>query len=1203
MRSNSNEVWSGHHGAAKVSNCCSRTSGCRQDFDTDDNVSVVSSTIMNNHNQIRHQNRKTTDVDDTERNRITNEKKKWIPTKTFSRARDNSSSHLWKSALVNVTKQHRRLSDDSHSHPQEDPVHVPVPLPFLVNVIQGSAVVTVVPKESCKYTINGQALSVRSCLDRGDCLRIFAPHTSADWVVSLDQATAFDDFSFTLMRPYDHTHVLRSEASEKSNEEICRRLMRRSNNDLPIAYESDNPSDTGKIEVREKRISDIPDGSNFVGVRLWKLVSKKDDKRQAWRREYDDGAIGWTCDYDKSRVSKQFCFGVKLKLRELEDMCVDVPCDPDNSLHMQRVNFVSKVETNKLLGEAFRFVCQWHPVGKLIDQVKWAKFARKMRFLPGVNNSKHEVDMAFFRQSSQRAGRKLDEEGFKATILDIAKLQYTNVDEENALSLVLWDTVIMLPSVKRLVWFEAKQLAMKQEANRVCAQIRLAACYRRKVAYQTYCKTVQTASKFARIIRWRIATKRIHALAQSLRNDRRFRLRFTAVIKIQKNWRCYHWKSFFVSHLKAKSDNERQEREKHRYLLKQKKLIRETELVYRRVLRIRCVTLVVSMMLKGLSCYEKNIVVDTYVPCTKEVFHFVLNETILRDCMESSLQSDGPLSWNEMLHKDALFLLTKRLMVRFVNRRPIIIFRRRSITEPGELVAKRCTRIGGVVFVLFIYRSPNDFVICAYDRNTSTQFRLVMTLTELQKQLREDSHLQQRKNHHDSIHGNIDSKGVELLTIPKQYKIISWIESKLQVINDPLTRISALVLSKPERKEETRKRASVVIQCAWRQFLSRKVVRSKIKLAFDKVFDRDYCKYYYVHKSKNKCQWGKPRLLEPDDLDDPVDRWEVVFDENGAKYYFNAATGQMSWMTESEAAQIIQRIYRRRDGADIIGGEICLYRAAKALSFIRLTQENFKKDSTELSHICNYALLCHCLQYDFNAAKYLYEEAIRRSPKHPIISRAYGIFILQSCQMPRDESFQKACRLFDEATLNDANLNMFQPTIENFFQWSVIANPRNSLVLLNFALLHQCVFEEYDKADKLYRRAIAIEPSNSLIAMNYKLFDAQRYPGGRYEGKGPSVSAVLRSHISEKRSEWGEWQLMVDEASPRREFQHFWYNSLKKVTLFDEPDWNLVWRERINRSNVISDNSDSEDFVKYFDSQLNMNFMLIKSTGKCVPSI
>lgn len=384
----------------------SRLPGRRQDFD---DCTVVSALM----NSPRHHNHMSKDYAQTRNDEATQ-----ITSKNLT------PSRRWKNAMVKV--KHRRLSGNSHA--QED-ARVPIPLPFLINIVQGSALVTIVPKDSSKYTINGQSVSVKSYLGRGDCIRIFSPHSSADCIVSPDQATIFDDTSFTLMSPYNHSHILRSETLEKANEELCRRLTRRTN-DLPMLHESGNSADAGKIKVEGSQHSAVPDGTNFTEVRLWKLVSKKEEKRKAWRREYDDGEVGWTSDYDKSRVSKQYCFGVKIRLRELEAMCVDLPCDPSNSLHMQRVNYVTKVEASKMLGEAFRFVCQWHPVGKLIDQVKWAKFARKMRFLPGLKNSNHEVDMAFFRQSSQQAGRKLDQEGFTATIQDIARMQFPTADKE-----------------------------------------------------------------------------------------------------------------------------------------------------------------------------------------------------------------------------------------------------------------------------------------------------------------------------------------------------------------------------------------------------------------------------------------------------------------------------------------------------------------------------------------------------------------------------------------------------------------------------------------------------------------------------------------------------------------------------------------------------------------------------------------------------
>ena len=75
------------------------------------------------------------------------------------------------------------------------------------------------------------------------------------------------------MSPYNHSHILRSETLEKANEELCRRLTRRTN-DLPMLHESGNSADAGKIKVEGSQHSAVPDGTNFTEVRLWKLVSK-----------------------------------------------------------------------------------------------------------------------------------------------------------------------------------------------------------------------------------------------------------------------------------------------------------------------------------------------------------------------------------------------------------------------------------------------------------------------------------------------------------------------------------------------------------------------------------------------------------------------------------------------------------------------------------------------------------------------------------------------------------------------------------------------------------------------------------------------------------------------------------------------------------------------------------------------------------------
>ena len=310
----------------------------------------------------------------------------------------------------------------------------PVPLPFLVDLIQGSSIVKVVTKIGSEYCVPPHHVHDTLNLKRGDRLRIHSPQISIDWAVSPDPTTPFNNDTFTLLRPYDHSRIIQIEAAAKENELICQRLTRRSNNELPDAsfnndYKKYDYSDSNKLieSMDDRKNKVIEDGMKLCAIRVWKLVPLKEDNRPVWKKQYDDGEVAWENDFVTSPRSIRM-FGIHIKMSVLENLCRDVKCDPENSLHMQRVNYATKVDSSTILREAFQVICHWHPVGKLVDHVKWAKFARKMNFLSGVQNAKHEVDMAFFRQSSKLEGKKLSLSEFIATIGDISKLWYPELD-------------------------------------------------------------------------------------------------------------------------------------------------------------------------------------------------------------------------------------------------------------------------------------------------------------------------------------------------------------------------------------------------------------------------------------------------------------------------------------------------------------------------------------------------------------------------------------------------------------------------------------------------------------------------------------------------------------------------------------------------------------------------------------------------------
>jgi tetratricopeptide (TPR) repeat protein len=195
---------------------------------------------------------------------------------------------------------------------------------------------------------------------------------------------------------------------------------------------------------------------------------------------------------------------------------------------------------------------------------------------------------------------------------------------------------------------------------------------------------------------------------------------------------------------------------------------------------------------------------------------------------------------------------------------------------------------------------------------------------------------------------------------------------------------------------------------------------------------------------------------------------------------------------------MIQRRYRSKHESDLVGKKITLPDTVKAMKFIHGARAKYEQEPNKLSNIVNYALLVHCVDLDFSKALPIYEKALEQSPNHPLISRAYGIVLLASRQTPPAATFQTACRLFQGANVVDPTQAKFQSAAEIYFRWAVLVNPRNPLALLNYALLHQCIYRTFDKAEKLYRAALSVDPTNNLVSENYLLFTDERYLGGAY---------------------------------------------------------------------------------------------------------
>jgi hypothetical protein len=45
----------------------------------------------------------------------------------------------------------------------------------------------------------------------------------------------------------------------------------------------------------------------------------------------------------------------------------------------------------------------------------------------------------------------------------------------------------------------------------------------------------------------------------------------------------------------------------------------------------------------------------------------------------------------------------------------------------------------------------------------------------------------------------------------------------------------------------------------------------------------------------------------------------------------------------------------------------------------------------------------------------------------------------------------------------------FKTAIDVFFKWALVVNPKHHYALMNYALLHQLVTKDYDRAETYYR--------------------------------------------------------------------------------------------------------------------------------------
>ena len=179
------------------------------------------------------------------------------------------------------------------------------------------------------------------------------------------------------------------------------------------------------------------------------------------------------------------------------------------------------------------------------------------------------------------------------------------------------------------------------------------------------------------------------------------------------------------------------------------------------------------------------------------------------------------------------------------------------------------------------------------------------------------------------------------------------------------------------------------------------------------------------------------------------------------------------------------------------------------------------------------------------------------------------------------------------------------------YHWNCVAQRENPLALLNYALLQQYLVKDIPRAERFFHRAIsalkdtqdAPDPARPAVIENFELFELERLPGGEFHTPTPSNTVVRNSELVEERPEWGEWGRYSHEnvLKPKSAF-YFWLNPITKRASWAEPNWEVAYRQRIERSEFVGE---KQGWEQYWDPRFECNFFYNVMDGRltCVDPV
>jgi hypothetical protein len=582
-----------------------------------------------------------------------------------------------------------------------------------------------------------------------------------------------------------------------------------------------------------------------------------------------------------------------------------------------------------------------------------------------------------------------------------------------------------------------------------------------------------------------------------------------------------------------------------------------------------------------------------YIPKSSQTFKFIIEEHKLRQYMEKELEVEA-VGAGELLDKRCLQrVVSARLIIRKAARvgaPPQVIFSKQAMGQRGALVLTTGKIIDGHYFVCKVYETGDDLTITCYHRLTCKLFQAQIGVLALRHWITSDH----KANCKDERLKHLDPP---LLSLERKRGYYLWAVDHVRV---DTRKGQFRVLFEIQLAKSRKGQLLIQLQAQWR----RAIVRNKIRSVYDaflvkvKQDSSAEATCYYVDRRTGDSFWEKPRLLGWAELtEQPSHRWVdfayydastpsgvmVRNEETGEDepepgtwytHYVNPWTGKYTHLTQDRAARIMQSLVRRKQLMPML---VTREEFKQVVPFVLQAKDMYEATPTRLLAVINYALVAHIVYMDEPLAKRLYIEAVNLAEANPLVTRAFGFFVLGTCEPPIKVNRERALRLISDAARRDPNHNKFEMAYV-LYRYACLRQPRNVRVLCNRALVDALLYTQNWNAERMMRRALSIAPFEQRVMEIWK-YIKERFPDRQVLHNAPAriggvktfetgkPPRIIHGRPAYEDPTWAGWvYIQNDEYGVSKIVGPYWYNPASGEERTKVPEWYEQWTVRRNRS-------------------------------------